>query len=150
MYVCASNIIQLDLHSILYRASTSYHVHTVYLPSSTLPAVSSSPPPLLIHRCHRLCTSIPVSEMIFPCLNRLDTLRYLPDKPLCSSPVELTPIQHTRLAPAPAAHSGNPSIHSSSSARLGEFFDLIKSEFDQVSQDGNIWKDQRDQYEAKC
>jgi hypothetical protein len=150
MYVCASNITQLDLHFIVHRGSTSPYGHSVHLPSSTLRTVSSSPPPLLIHRCHRPCTSTPVSEMIFPCLNRLDTRRYLPDKPLCSSPAELTIIQHTRLAPAPAAHSGNPSIHSSSSARLGEFFDLIKSEFDQVSQDGNIWKDQRDQYEAKC
>ena len=36
------------------------------------------------------------------------------------------------------------------SSRLGEFFDLIRNEFEVATQDGNVWKEQRDQYEAKC
>ena len=56
--------------------------------------------------------------------------------------------QHHRLAPATAPT--NPSVLSSSSnPRLNEFFELIKGEFDAASQDGNVWKAQRDEYEAK-
>ncbi|WWC90888.1 uncharacterized protein L201_005825 [Kwoniella dendrophila CBS 6074] len=65
---------------------------------------------------------------------------------------------HHRLPPAgaPAQQQQQqqvpqqPSVLSAgSSARLNEFFDLIKNEFEQVGQDGNVWKAQRDEYEAK-
>ncbi|WWC71740.1 uncharacterized protein I206_105698 [Kwoniella pini CBS 10737] len=62
---------------------------------------------------------------------------------------------HHRLPPAGAPSqqqqsNQQPSVLSASSnARLNEFFDLIKNEFEQVGQDGNVWKAQRDEYEAK-
>ncbi|WWC93597.1 hypothetical protein V866_000432 [Kwoniella sp. B9012] len=40
-------------------------------------------------------------------------------------------------------------LSTSSNVRLNEFFELIKQEFEQVGQEGNIWKAQRDEYEAK-
>jgi hypothetical protein len=33
---------------------------------------------------------------------------------------------------------------------LNEFFELIKGEFDAATQDGTVWKAQRDEYESKC
>lgn len=102
--------------------------------------------PTLFHEIGK--RNLLAGKLILPSLG----YRVAPVSELLPSPPledELIPTQHTRLAPAPAPHAGNPNAHSGSSARLGEFFDLIKSEFDQVSQDGNIWKDQRDQYEAK-
>ncbi|WWD18901.1 hypothetical protein CI109_103357 [Kwoniella shandongensis] len=55
---------------------------------------------------------------------------------------------HHRLPPT--GGPAQPSVlTASSSARLGEFFDLIKNEFEQVGADGNVWKQQRDEYEAK-
>ncbi|WVQ99814.1 hypothetical protein IAU59_006957 [Kwoniella sp. CBS 9459] len=55
---------------------------------------------------------------------------------------------HHRLPPAGAP--AQPSVLSaSSSARLNEFFELIKNEFEQVGQEGSVWKAQRDEYEAK-
>lgn len=58
--------------------------------------------------------------------------------------------QHHRLPPA-AAPSAAPlsAVPPASIARLGEFFDLIKAEFETVAQDGGNWKVQRDEYEAK-
>lgn len=57
--------------------------------------------------------------------------------------------QHHRLAPTTAPT--NPSVLSSSSnPRLNEFFELIKGEFDAATQDGTVWKAQRDEYESKC
>ncbi|WOO78624.1 Transcriptional repressor rco-1 [Vanrija pseudolonga] len=57
---------------------------------------------------------------------------------------------HHRLPPA-AAPSAAPlsAVPPASIARLGEFFDLIKAEFETVAQDGGNWKVQRDEYEAK-
>ena len=56
--------------------------------------------------------------------------------------------QHHRLAPNPAP--SNPSVLSGgSNPRLNEFFDLIKGEFEAASQDGGVWKQQRDEYEQK-
>jgi hypothetical protein len=57
--------------------------------------------------------------------------------------------QHHRLAPT-AAPPANPSvIPAATNPRLNEFFDLIKGEFDAASQDGSVWKSQRDEYEQK-
>ena len=56
--------------------------------------------------------------------------------------------QHHRLPPSTAPT--NPSVLSSATnSRLNEFFDLIKSEFDAATQDGTVWKQQRDDYEQK-
>ncbi|KAK1926929.1 putative general transcriptional repressor [Papiliotrema laurentii] len=55
---------------------------------------------------------------------------------------------HHRLPPSTAPT--NPSVLSSATnSRLNEFFDLIKSEFDAATQDGTVWKQQRDDYEQK-
>lgn len=55
---------------------------------------------------------------------------------------------HHRLPPA-----GTPSqpsvLAQPSTARLNELFDLIRQEYETLGTDGNIWKQQRDEYEAK-
>lgn len=57
--------------------------------------------------------------------------------------------QHHRLAAA-GGPSGNPSLlASTSSQRLNEFFDMIRSEFESVGQDTGLLKAQRDEFEAK-
>lgn len=70
---------------------------------------------------------------------------------LAPSPATATATQHHRLAPS-TAPPANPSVLAGGSAtnpRLAEFFELIKGEFDAASQDGNVWKQQRDDYEQK-
>ena len=62
---------------------------------------------------------------------------------------QLTSTQHHRLTTT-SAPSSNPSVLSgASSARLNEFFELIRNEFETANQDGTIWKAQRDEYESK-
>lgn len=57
---------------------------------------------------------------------------------------------HHRLAPQPPIPPVNQGPGpGAGSSRLGEFFDLIRGEFEVATQDGNVWKEQRDQYEAK-
>jgi hypothetical protein len=50
------------------------------------------------------------------------------------------------MASSTAGGSGPASIVN---PRLNEFFDLIRGEFDAASQDGGVWKQQRDDYEQK-
>ncbi|WVQ81922.1 hypothetical protein IAT38_004049 [Cryptococcus sp. DSM 104549] len=55
---------------------------------------------------------------------------------------------HHRLPPAAAP--AQPSVLAApSTSRLNEYFDLIKQEYEQIGADGNVWKQQRDEYEAK-
>jgi len=57
--------------------------------------------------------------------------------------------QHHRLAPTAAPPANPGAISAATNPRLNEFFDLIKAEFDAASQDGSVWKSQRDEYEQK-
>lgn len=57
--------------------------------------------------------------------------------------------QHHRLPPAAAPSNVPGGVPPASAQRLNEFFDLIKQEFETVAQDSNIWKAQRDEYEAQ-
>jgi len=59
------------------------------------------------------------------------------------------PQQHHRLAPTAAPPANPGAISAATNPRLNEFFDLIKGEFDAASQDGSVWKSQRDEYEQK-
>lgn len=56
--------------------------------------------------------------------------------------------QHHRLPPA-VPSAGNTGIPPHSVARLGELFDLIKTEFESVAQDSSLWKVERDEYEKQ-
>jgi hypothetical protein len=50
----------------------------------------------------------------------------------------------------PAGASTQPSVLASASGqRLNEILDLVRNEFETASQDGTVWKAQRDEYEAK-
>lgn len=104
---------------------------------------------LLLPSLHELIPlpDLPLRSLIptvpWACANP-KSLLHMPARTVSQSP---SLKQHHRLAPAPAVASSN---QGPSTARLGEYFDLIKNEFDTVSQDGIIWKQQRDQYEEKC
>ncbi|CAD6587949.1 MAG: proteinral transcription repressor, partial [Tremellales sp. Tagirdzhanova-0007] len=56
---------------------------------------------------------------------------------------------HHRLATTSAPSANASALSGSSSARVNEFLELIRNEYETVSQDGNIWKAQRDEYETK-
>ncbi|KAK4687936.1 general transcriptional corepressor TUP1, partial [Tremellales sp. Uapishka_1] len=57
---------------------------------------------------------------------------------------------HHRLPPTSASAPNPTGLSASGSGlRLNEFFELIKNEFETVAQEGNVWKAQRDEYEAK-
>nr|ODN98800.1 glucose repression regulatory protein TUP1 [Cryptococcus depauperatus CBS 7855] len=55
---------------------------------------------------------------------------------------------HHRLPPA-GTPSQSSMLPASSNSRLNELFDAIKQEYETVGTDGNVWKQQRDEYEAK-
>ena len=80
-----------------------------------------------------------------------ETFHALPFESIIYLVTEEPDVQHPRLAPQPPIPPVNQGPGpGAGSSRLGEFFDLIRSEFEVATQDGNVWKEQRDQYEAKC